>query len=95
MEPEQQPAEVSTVQTVSSASSSQNDGSSNRKRTLTDPTASEGLQYKRVKIVKEEGTHNQGILLKADPDLDPDLQKKRTMDLQNKWTLWVLILKVH
>ena len=91
MESEQQPAEVSTVQTVSSASGSQNDDSPNRKRT----PASEGLQHKRFKIVKEEGAHNWGILLKADPYLDPSLQKKRTIGLQNKWTLCNLILKVH
>ena len=76
---------------IYSGSTSQNDGNPNRKRTLTDPPADQCLQYKRFKIVKDEVTHNWGIFYKADPDVDSDLQRKRTMDLQKKWTLWVLV----
>lgn len=91
MESEQKPPEFSTTQAVYSGSTSQNNGSPNRKRTLTDPPADQCLQYKCFKIVKDEVTHNWGIFYKADPELDSDLQKKRTMYLYKKWTLWVLI----
>ena len=78
MESEQQPAEVSTVQTVSSASGSQNDDSPNRKRT----PASEGLQYKRFKIVKEEGAHNWGHFFESGPVPGPEPSEK-----ENHWSL--------